>query len=258
MDLLQVQEELGIIIQITQQQIDLITSIQEAWKRFQDPTTRSRPQSHASVGAGRRSIGANVFNHPSRATFRQYSSSALMDPMSQVLENLKREFTDLCELRDNCNNLINRTIQLVNIRLEDHGKAILVSLHVFGASLWPSTNLADDMQVFTIVTIVFLPLSFVSSFFGMNTNDIRNMTSNQSIFWIVSCALTVGVVGFTVFLAFYGSAIIEAFFTWKANRSRPAIPKRRANGRLPRIDPGFKNFRVLGIARGENFDRTNI
>jgi hypothetical protein len=131
MDLLQVQEELGIIIQVTQQQIDLITSIQETWKRFQDPTTRSRPHSHTAAAAGRHSIATRVLNHPSRATFRQYSSSALMDPMSQVLENLRREFTDLCELRDNSNNLINRTIQLVNIRLEDHGKAILVSLQDF-------------------------------------------------------------------------------------------------------------------------------
>jgi hypothetical protein len=127
MDLLQVQEELGIVIQVTQQQIDLITLVQAAWKRFQDPSTRSRAHSNTS-GAGRHSFSGPVLHHPSRATFRQYSSSTLMDPMSQVLENLKREFTDLCELRDNCNNLINRTIQLVNIRLEDHGKAILVCL----------------------------------------------------------------------------------------------------------------------------------
>jgi hypothetical protein len=92
----------------------------------------------------------------------------------------------------------------------------------------------------------------------MNTIDIRNMTSNQSLFWIVSCALTVGVVGFTVFLAFYGSTIVEAFFTWKANRSRPAIPKRKATGRPSPVDPGSRNFRILGIARGENFERTNI
>jgi Mg2+ and Co2+ transporter CorA len=81
------------------------------------------------------------------------------------LENLEREYADLCDLRDNSNNLVNRTIQLVNIRLEDHGKAILV---------------------FTIVTIVFLPLSFVSSYLGMNTADIRNMDRSQGIFWIVA------------------------------------------------------------------------
>jgi hypothetical protein len=89
----------------------------------------------------------------------------------------------------------------------------------------------------------------------MNTHDIRNMTSNQSIFWIVSCALTVGVVGFTVFLAFYGSAIVEAFFTWKANRNRPAIPRRKSSRKIPPADPSLRNFKVLGIARGENYDR---
>jgi Mg2+ and Co2+ transporter CorA len=230
MDLLQVQEELGIIIQVTQQQIDLIASIEEVWKRLQDPATRSRSQSYTSTGAPRHSVNS-VLHHPSRATFRQYSSSTLKDPMSQLLENLKREFTDLCELRDNSNNLVNRTIQLVNIRLEDHGKAILV---------------------FTIITIVFLPLSFVSSFFGMNTIDIRNMRSDQSIFWIVSCCLTVGVVGFAVFLAFYGSAIIEAFFTWKANRSRPKVPKRKVPRHINVPAPsGFRNFEVLGVGSGD-------
>jgi hypothetical protein len=126
MDLLQVQEELGIVIQVMQQQTDLITLIQEAWKRLHDPTTRSRAQSGTSTVAVQYSTSSRVLHHPSRATYNQYSSSTLTDPMSQVLENLKREFDDLCELRDNCNNLINRTIQLVNIRLEDHGKAILV------------------------------------------------------------------------------------------------------------------------------------
>jgi Mg2+ and Co2+ transporter CorA len=36
--------------------------------------------------------------------------------------------------------------------------------------------------VFTLVTIIFLPLSFVASLFGMNTADMRNIENNQSIF----------------------------------------------------------------------------
>lgn len=36
--------------------------------------------------------------------------------------------------------------------------------------------------VFTLVTIVFLPLSFVSSVFGMNTVDVRSMDSTQTLF----------------------------------------------------------------------------
>lgn len=229
MDLLQVQEELGIIIQITQQQMDVISSIEETLKRLQNPSARSRAHSHTSAGATRQA-NSRVLHEPSRATFRQYSSSTLKDPILQLSENLKREFIDLCELRDNSNNLVNRTIQLVNIRLEDHGKAILV---------------------FTIVTIVFLPLSFVSSFFGMNTKDIRTMEANQGLFWLVSCCLTVGVVGFAVFLAFYGSAILEAFFTWRANRGRHRIPKRQNNKKLSPVAGSYRNFEVLDVARGD-------
>jgi hypothetical protein len=125
MDLLQVQEELNIVIQITQQQIDLINSVREVWDKMSDPSVRSRAQSHVSTAANRVS-SSYVLTHPSRSTFRQLSSSTLKDPMAQLVENLKREFDDLTELRDNSNNLVNRTIQLVNIRLEDHGKAILV------------------------------------------------------------------------------------------------------------------------------------
>ncbi|KAL8987816.1 MAG: hypothetical protein Q9169_008650, partial [Polycauliona sp. 2 TL-2023] len=44
--------------------------------------------------------------------------------------------------------------------------------------------------VFTIVTIIFLPLSFVSSFFGMNTSDIRSMSRPQWVFWAAAIPLT--------------------------------------------------------------------
>lgn len=69
--------------------------------------------------------------------------------------------------------LIEATKTSVEINDDDHGKAILV---------------------FTIVTLVFLPLSFVTSFLGMNTVDIRNQTSTQSLFWIVALPITAVVV----------------------------------------------------------------
>ncbi|KXT09407.1 hypothetical protein AC579_8444 [Pseudocercospora musae] len=50
------------------------------------------------------------------------------------------------------------------------------------------------IYVFTIVTVIFLPLSFVSSVFGMNTNDIRNLSSNQWLFWVVAIPLTAFVI----------------------------------------------------------------
>ncbi|OCL14589.1 hypothetical protein AOQ84DRAFT_384619 [Glonium stellatum] len=221
MDLLQVQEELNIIIQIMDQQIELVTGLQAAFNRT------SRGQSHSSNKTNRHHVSDSL-PHPDRATYRQYSFSTLSDPFSQLLENLQREYVDLCDLRDNSNSLINRTIQLVNIRLEDHGKAILV---------------------FTIVTIIFLPLSFVSSFFGMNVSDIRNMTSTQSLFWIVSGSLTVGTVGFAIFLAFYGSAIVEWFFSWKENRRRRTKPQKKPRVRVEQRRTNFKNFEILDVVR---------
>ncbi|KAL8936945.1 MAG: hypothetical protein Q9216_004676 [Gyalolechia sp. 2 TL-2023] len=55
--------------------------------------------------------------------------------------------------------------------------------------------------VFTIVTIIFLPLSFVSSFFGMNTSDIRDMATPQWAFWASAVPLTAIVVGVSIFVA---------------------------------------------------------
>ena len=46
------------------------------------------------------------------------------------------------------------------------------------------------IYVFTIVTIIFLPLSFVSSFLGMNTSDIRDMQRGQWLFWAAAVPLT--------------------------------------------------------------------
>lgn len=47
---------------------------------------------------------------------------------------------------------------------------------------------------FTLVTIIFLPMSAVSSIFGMNTKDIRDMEANQWLYWSVSLPLTFAVI----------------------------------------------------------------
>ena len=77
-------------------------------------------------------------------TYRQLSfPNHLSNPLAQSLVNLEREHADLVDLRGNNNTIVNLTIQLINIRLRDHSKAILL---------------------FTIVTNIFFPLSFISSF----------------------------------------------------------------------------------------------
>ncbi|KAI9642368.1 hypothetical protein NHQ30_009172 [Ciborinia camelliae] len=47
------------------------------------------------------------------------------------------------------------------------------------------------IYAFTIVTIIFLPLSTVASILGMNTNDVRNMDLTQWIFWAIAIPLTI-------------------------------------------------------------------
>jgi Mg2+ and Co2+ transporter CorA len=225
MDLLQVQEELAIIIKIMQQQIDLLEQIQTEWNS-DGVDTVSRAQSRSSSVPARR-LSVSKFTH--QAALRQYSTSTLTDPMQQVLENLRRELVDFSELKENSNNLINRTIQLVNIKLEDHSKAILV---------------------LTVTAVVFMPLSFISSYFGMNFTDIRNTTRTQGLFWTISCSLTVGVVFFTLFIAFWGGDILEAFFTWQANRmARRKTNFKKLTYKADRNLPtGIRNFEVLGVS----------
>ena len=53
--------------------------------------------------------------------------------------------------------------------------------------------------VFTVVTIICLPLSFMSSLLGMNTYDIRNMNTRQWILWATAIPVTIIIVPLAVF-----------------------------------------------------------
>ncbi len=64
------------------------------------------------------------------------------------------------------------TRQSIEVRGEDNSKAI---------------------YVFTAVTVIFLPLSFVAGLLGMNTQDIRLTHDQQWLFWVVAVPFTVTV-----------------------------------------------------------------
>lgn len=55
--------------------------------------------------------------------------------------------------------------------------------------------------VFTLVTVIFLPLSFVTSFMGMNTVDIRDMDNSQAVFWAIALPAICTVIGVVVLIA---------------------------------------------------------
>jgi hypothetical protein len=80
---------------------------------------------------------------------------------TRCLRKLKERSDELRELVRQLRELSTQAESPIDIRIEDHGKAI---------------------STFTIVTIIFLPLSFVCSYLGMKTVDIRNTTSTQLLF----------------------------------------------------------------------------
>lgn len=187
--------------------------------------TQPRPLDYGSYGPF---DSARVHQH--RATYRQISASPASGstPIAQAIDNLNRELANLQDLRDNAGCLVTRTIQLVNIWLEDHGKAILV---------------------FTVVTMIFLPLNFVSSFFGMNSSDIRDMAHTQWLFWAVALCVTAGVVAASLFLAFSGSEMYEKMLLWKDRHREHKAPARQSSA-AQGDSPGFK---VLGMDRDERW-----
>jgi hypothetical protein len=119
------------------------------------------------------------------------SSRRAMFPFERIL--LQSSLENLALAREEYDDLIRRsgplsdqTKQSLEIYEEDHGKAI---------------------TAFTVVTVIFLPLSFVTSFFGMNTVDIRDMTSGQSLFWAIALPLTFITIGATVLIGYNGDTL---------------------------------------------------
>lgn len=126
-----------------------------------------------------------------RSYEKDISSRRAMYPHERMLSQSCLEQLDLAreeytELISRCGPLSDRTKQSLEINEEDHGKAIMV---------------------FTIVTVVFLPLSFVTSYLGMNTTDIRDMGSNQSLFYIIAIPLTVVTVGACLLVGYNGDQL---------------------------------------------------
>jgi hypothetical protein len=89
----------------------------------------------------------------------------------------------------------------------------------------------NAILVFTIVTIVFLPLSFVSSVFGMNTKDIRDMPYNQWAYWAAGVPLTVLV----VFGSLYWAGELRNLGRWLAR----AVPRSKSPRSYRQQEPGL-------------------
>ncbi|PNY27290.1 Uncharacterized protein TCAP_02785 [Tolypocladium capitatum] len=59
---------------------------------------------------------------------------------------------------------------------------------------WTKDRQENAIYAFTVVTIVFLPLSAISSIFGMHTADVRDMEYGQWLYWAVALPVTLIVI----------------------------------------------------------------
>ena len=113
-----------------------------------------------------------------------HSASLTTNVVDRVLESVEQRIEDFEELQVQADNARFLAAQSISLKAENNSKAILV---------------------FTVTTIIFLPLSFVTSYLGMNTSDLRSTSSGQSIFWTVGVPLTLIVLGSALVAAFFGS-----------------------------------------------------
>ncbi len=72
------------------------------------------------------------------------------------------------------------------------------------------------IYAFTITTVIFLPLSAVSSIFGMNTNDIRNMEMDQLVYWVTALPVTI----FVIIVALWWMGELGNALRWLFRRKR--------------------------------------
>jgi Mg2+ and Co2+ transporter CorA len=110
----------------------------------------------------------------------------------------------------------NRLIDL-DSRLED------VSNHVSRMLEIQKENNGNAIIVFTIVTIIFLPLSWATSYLGMNTVDIRDLQQGQWLFWTIALPVTTVVIGLAVLVVLKGESIREFLIQRDAAKDRGTV-----------------------------------
>ena len=121
-----------------------------------------------------------------RSTMKEtYGVASLsISVMDRILESIEERIADFDELLSQAETARFLAQQSISLKAESNNKAIIV---------------------FTVVTIIFLPLSFVTSYLGMNTSDLRVMKSGQSLFWAIGAPVSFVTFSVALFAAFYGT-----------------------------------------------------
>lgn len=102
--------------------------------------------------------------------------------------------------------------------------------------------------IFTTVTVIFLPLSFFSSYWGTNFADIRDTPRTEHYFWQVGGSLTAGIILFLCLVAFWSRV-----WAWVKTAASYRLPKReRARPRERDIEALKANGQKIAMKRIES------
>ncbi|OBT78122.1 hypothetical protein VF21_02657 [Pseudogymnoascus sp. 05NY08] len=194
-----------------------------------------------------RSVGPNAFAQPTvhgfnNATHHTRYDAANIEPFDVpiVVDNQGRSRTSqLAPTHPNgvLGILIYDAISLVDHKLRDIREMHDWISHLQASNLQKIDTNKDRQEAaiyaFTIVTIVFLPLSTVAGIMGMNTVDIRDMEFSQWVFWAAAIPLMIIVI--TLCLIWAG----ELGNFWKGFRD---LWRRREGARRKKVRKAAVNF----------------
>ena len=119
----------------------------------------------------RASLDPETFATPSITRKLRYKFEC--KAIDTILIRIREQLKNCDELIERANSHAIQNVQLVETFQDDNSKAIFV---------------------FTMVTILFLPMSFVAGFFGMNVIGISADKTTLGHFWTISLSLTFGIV----------------------------------------------------------------
>ena len=119
------------------------------------------------LGQYRGYLKPSSFDTPSTARKMRFDFE--LKGIESILVTLREQLQNCAELQERAKVLAVQNVQLVETMHDDNGRTIFI---------------------FTFITILFLPLSFVAGFFGMNLQGIGDTTHTASLFWKVAIPFT--------------------------------------------------------------------
>lgn len=146
-------------------------------------------QQHKVLTDFRKCLNPAEFKRPT--TVRKMRFKFEKSGIERILTHINEQHRYCGELSNRAKVLEYQNVRLVETLADDNNRAILV---------------------FTLITIFFLPLSFVATFFGMNVVGINPTTSTTSHFWVIGAPLTGGISIICLTFVFKGE---DAWFFFK-------------------------------------------